>query len=137
MRCSLAISSFRCSTSVSRESSCSRVVVSCSCVQSRRSCCVRISAWCPRFAPRLFGAQTWATLPSASGLGRRRRGFPLLRVLASWTLITFGTLHTQAAGLHFSHGLHYHQNQIPLHAMRADRGEVPMRKVLLLVPKSD
>jgi len=91
----------------------------------------------PQVRAPVFWALTWATLPSASGLGRRRRGFPLLRVLASWTLITFGTLHAQAAGLHFSHGLHYHQNQIPLHAMRADRGEVPMRKVLLLVPKSD
>ena len=26
------------------------------------------------------------------------------------TLITFGTLRAQAAGLHFAHGLHYHQN---------------------------
>src|SRR5439155_22936221 len=86
----------------------------------------------PQVRAPVFWALTWATLPSASGLGRRRRGFPLLLVLASWTLITFGTLHAQAAGLHFSHGLHYHQNQIPLHAMRADRGELPMRKVLLL-----
>jgi len=65
----------------------------------------------PQVRAPVFWALTWATLPSASGLGRRRRGFPLLRVLASWTLITFGTLHAQAAGLHFSHGLHYHQTK--------------------------
>jgi len=94
-------------------------------------------AWRPRFAPRFFGALTSATLPSASGLGHRRRGFPLCGSWLDATLITFGTLRPQAAGLHFAHGLHYHQNQIPLHAMRADRGEVSMRKVLLLVPKSD
>src|SRR5437870_12965172 len=55
----------------------------CLLIQSSSVHLYRRSAWCPRFAPRFFGALTWATLPSASGLGHRRRGFPLLRVLAS------------------------------------------------------
>jgi hypothetical protein len=33
----------------------------------------------------------------------------------------------------FGHG-HYHQNQVPLHAERHDRGQVRLREVLLLLP---
>src|SRR5207245_5068091 len=91
-----------------------RACFACSFSRPASTCIIGVPG-APGSRPGFFGALTWATLPSASGLGRRRRGFPLLRVLASWTLITFGTLHAKAAGVHFYHCLPYHKYQMPFH----------------------
>ena len=47
--------------------------------------------------------------------------------------VTNGTFHAPEPALEFAHG-HHHQKQVPLHAVRHDRGQVRLREVLLLLP---